>query len=342
MNLGLVMGGGGLVGIAWELGVLAGLQEAAGLDPTSAAVIVGSSAGSVAGAQAALGRDLVDLVESQLRTASSASGPTEAATAASRTAPDGDRAGTAGQARSVPPEILEAMMSSTGSIEERAAKIGQMALEADVPMEEDAYVESFRSFLGTDGWPGVDLRVTTAEAETGRSVLWSRDDGIGLVRAVASSCAIPCFFPPVSFRGKHYVDGPRGGYMAGLAGEKALDGILFVGPNAAMPPQLVRQVELEELADKGMPVVMVTGGEVVAGIGMDLMNPALRAKAAGAGVADGRQAARQVKALLRLRPARIRSREAAQFSSASSSVGDPGGRPERLSAEGPSGQGEVP
>jgi NTE family protein len=299
VNLGLVMGGGGLVGIAWELGVLAGLQEAADLDPTSAAVIVGSSAGSVSGAQAALGRDLVDLVDRQLRTGLSASGPTEAGTAGSRTAPDGDRAGTVGQARSVPPEILEAMMSSAGSIEERAAKIGHMAMEADVPMEEDAYLESFRSFLGTDGWPGVDLRVTTAEAETGRSVLWSRDDGIDLVRAVASSCAIPCFFPPVSFRGKHYVDGPRGGYMARLAGEKALDGILFVGPNAAMPPQLVRQVELEELADKGMPVVMITGGEVVASIGMDLMNPAMRAKAAEAGVADGRQAAVQVKALLR-------------------------------------------
>ena len=341
MNLGLVMGGGGLVGIAWELGVLAGLQEAAGLDPTSAAVIVGSSAGSVSGAQAALGRDLVDLVERQLRTASSASGPTEAGTSGRRTAPDGDRAGTVGQARSVPPEMLEAMMSSAGSIEERAAKIGHMAMEADVPMEEDAYVESFRSFLGTDGWPGVDLRVTTAEAETGRSVLWSRDDGIDLVRAVASSCAIPCFFPPVSFRGRHYVDGPRGGYMARLAGEKALDGILFVGPNAAMPPQLVRQVELEELADKGMPVVMVTGGEVMAGIGMDLMNPAMRAKAAEAGVADGRQAAVEVEARLRLKPARIR-RQAAQSSSGSSSVGDPGGRPVRLPAEGPSGQGEVP
>jgi NTE family protein len=298
VNLGLVMGGGGLVGIAWELGVLAGLQEAAGLNPTSAAVIVGSSAGSVSGAQAALGRDLVDLVDRQRRTASRSSGPTEPETPRSGTSPDGDGASGARQVRSVPQEILDAMMSSTGSVEERAAKVGKMAMEADVTLEEDAYVESFRSFLGTDEWPEVDLRVTTAEAETGRSVLWSRDDGIDLIRAVASSCAIPCFFPPVSFRDKHYVDGPRGGYMASLAEEKALDGILFVGPNAAMPPQLARQVELEELADKGMPVVMVTGGEPMVRIGMDLMNPALRAGAAEAGVADGREAAVQLKALL--------------------------------------------
>lgn len=284
MNLGLVMGGGGLVGIAWELGVLAGLQEAVGLDPTTAAVVVGSSAGSVSGAQAALGRDLQALVESQLRTA-----PTSAST-------DAPPAGA--QPRSVPQEMLELMMSPTGTIEERAAKVGMYAMKAPVPIDEDAYVESFRSFLGTDDWPDVDLRVSTAEAETGRSVLWSRDDGIGLIRAVASSCAIPGYFPPVRFGGKHYVDGPRGGYMAGLAREKSLDAILFVGPNAALPPQLSRQVELEELAAEGMPVVTIIGGDVVAGIGMDLMNPALRATAVEAGVADGHEAAVRVKSLL--------------------------------------------
>jgi NTE family protein len=296
MNLGLVMGGGGLVGIAWELGVLAGLQEAAGLNPTSAAVIVGSSAGSVSGAQAALGRDLNDLVEGQRRTSSSSrlSG-TDVPRPGSSLDPNGasDR-----PVQSIPQEIIDAMMSRTGSIEERAAAIGKMAMEADVALEEGDYVESFRSFIGTDEWPTVDLRVTTAEAETGRSVLWSRHDGIDLIRAVASSCAIPCYFPPVSFRDKHYVDGPRGGYMVGLAREKALDGILFVGPNAAMPPQLARQLDLEELAEKGMPVVTVTGGETMAAIGMDLMNPALRARAVEAGIADGRDAATQVKALL--------------------------------------------
>jgi NTE family protein len=298
VKLGLVMGGGGLVGIAWELGVLAGLKEATGLDPTSAAVIVGSSAGSVSGAQAALGRDLDDLVESQMRTASRVSEPASADNPESQSRPESGAPVSAAGARSVPQEVLDAMMSPAGSVEERAARIGKMAMEAEVPMDEDAYVESFRSFLGTDQWPEVDLRVTTAEAETGRSVLWSRADGIGLIRAVASSCAIPGFFPPVRFGDKHYVDGPRAGYMADLAEEKALEGILFVGPNAAMPAQLSRQVELEELAAKGIPVVMVTGGEVVASIGMDLMNPALRARAAAAGMADGREAAVRVKGLV--------------------------------------------
>src|SRR5690349_5327787 len=147
------MGGGGLVGIAWELGVLAGLQESVGLDPTSAAVVVGSSAGSVAGAQAALGRDLRALVDRQLETAA-----------------DSPSQGGGTEPRAIPQSILQAMMSATGTIEERAAAIGQLALDAEVPGDENTYVESFRGFLGTDEWPQVDLRVTTAEAETGRSV----------------------------------------------------------------------------------------------------------------------------------------------------------------------------
>src|SRR6478752_1454482 len=46
----LVLGGGGITGIAWELGLLAGLAEA-GVDLSSADLVVGTSAGSVVGAQ---------------------------------------------------------------------------------------------------------------------------------------------------------------------------------------------------------------------------------------------------------------------------------------------------
>jgi predicted acylesterase/phospholipase RssA len=42
----LVLGGGGITGIAWEIGVLAGLAEA-GTDLSGADLVVGTSAGSV-------------------------------------------------------------------------------------------------------------------------------------------------------------------------------------------------------------------------------------------------------------------------------------------------------
>ena len=51
----LVLGGGGPVGIAWESGLAAGLEEE-GVRLADADLIVGTSAGSVVGAQLALGR----------------------------------------------------------------------------------------------------------------------------------------------------------------------------------------------------------------------------------------------------------------------------------------------
>jgi NTE family protein len=62
---GLVLGGGGITGIAWELGVLAGLAEA-GIDLGVADLVVGTSAGSVVGAQITSGLPVSRLYEQQL------------------------------------------------------------------------------------------------------------------------------------------------------------------------------------------------------------------------------------------------------------------------------------
>ncbi len=60
----LVLGGGGVVGIAWETGLLKGLRDA-GLDPAGADLIVGISAGSVVGTQIRGGRSLDELYAAQ-------------------------------------------------------------------------------------------------------------------------------------------------------------------------------------------------------------------------------------------------------------------------------------
>src|SRR6266545_3350523 len=61
----LVFGGGGITGIAWEWGILAGLA-ADGVDLTGADLVVGTSAGSVVGAQVASGLDVKERYEVQL------------------------------------------------------------------------------------------------------------------------------------------------------------------------------------------------------------------------------------------------------------------------------------
>src|SRR5439155_20499759 len=52
----LVLAAGGAVGEAWMTGVLAGLEEATGVDFRSVDAIVGTSAGAIVGASLAAGR----------------------------------------------------------------------------------------------------------------------------------------------------------------------------------------------------------------------------------------------------------------------------------------------
>ncbi len=61
----LVLGGGGVAGVAWELGILMGLYDT-GVDVRGADIIIGTSAGSVVSAQITSGTDLESLFTAQL------------------------------------------------------------------------------------------------------------------------------------------------------------------------------------------------------------------------------------------------------------------------------------
>ena len=61
----LVLGGGGIAGIAWEIGLLAGLA-AEGVEVGDADLVVGTSAGSIVGTLLRTGPDLAGLYEGQL------------------------------------------------------------------------------------------------------------------------------------------------------------------------------------------------------------------------------------------------------------------------------------
>src|SRR5689334_13822556 len=61
---GLVLGGGGVTGVAWEIGLLFGLAEQ-GVDLSDAGLLVGTSAGSVVAAQLLSGVPLSDLYDAQ-------------------------------------------------------------------------------------------------------------------------------------------------------------------------------------------------------------------------------------------------------------------------------------
>ena len=47
-------------------------------------------------------------------------------------------------------------------------------------------------------WPERDLRVTAIDAHTGRFRVFSREDDVPLLYAVAASCAVPGVYPPIT------------------------------------------------------------------------------------------------------------------------------------------------
>jgi NTE family protein len=280
---GLILGGGGVVGVAWELGVLAAIATDAGWNPASATVITGTSAGSMAGAITALGRDLPAIVAR--RTAgltmpdASSAPPPDAPTSA------------------ISPELLDLMRPGSATVTERARAVGRLARAAQPAMDAAAY----RAFIAASvpaEWPAGDLRLTTVDCETGETVLLGRDSGLDLIDAVAASCAVPTYFPTVEHQGRHFTDGPRGPYIAALAAELGLDAIVFVGLRLPFMKGADEHAELDELAARGLPVARVTDGPAFAAVAADLMDPAAAAVATLIGHHDGASGAAGVRQAL--------------------------------------------
>ena len=93
--------------------------------------------------------------------------------------------------------------------------IGKFALEAET-IPEEQFVENFRHLDG-EGWPRRYV-CTAVDAETGAFIVWDGGNQAELPRAVASSCAVPGVFPPITIDGRRYIDGGmRSGTNADLA-----------------------------------------------------------------------------------------------------------------------------
>jgi NTE family protein len=176
----LVLGGGGPVGRAWESGLVAGLI-AKGAALRTADMILGTSAGAIVGAQLALGLDL------------------------------SVAAGVPGQPAAPPPfsgmgELIkltaQAARAPTPQIYRQA--IGQLSVQAATPSEEQS-VQRINILAGRD-WP-TNFRATAVDVLTGEGVVWQADSGVPLERAVASSCALPGVWPPVTIGNARYMDG---------------------------------------------------------------------------------------------------------------------------------------
>jgi NTE family protein len=256
----LVLGGGGVTGVAWEIGMLAGLA-AAGVPIDRADVVVGTSAGSVVGAQLGSGVPLEELYERQLRPAAN------------------EIAAKLGLGL-----VLRYALSSIGGDDRQArARLGRWALRADT-VPEARRREVIASRLPSHEWPAHPrLLVTAVDAESGEAVAWDRDSGVGLVDAVAASCAVPLVWPPMTVNGRRYVDG---GVRSPVNADYATgcSRILVLAPvRVAIRRSANLGRQLASLGPHVRSVVFGPDAEARTAIGRNALDPAFRAAAARTG-----------------------------------------------------------
>ncbi|MEO8743908.1 MAG: patatin-like phospholipase family protein [Candidatus Dormiibacterota bacterium] len=256
----LVLGGGGVTGIAWELGLLAGLAEK-GMNLTSPDLVVGTSAGSVVGAQILSGAPIEDLYAEQL---------------ADPTGEPAARIGASALAR------LAVAYLWPGDARRGRAYLGRAALKALTGPESESR-RVIERLVRQRPWPERRLLITAVDAETGEPRVFDRDSGVVLSDAVAASCAVPIVWPPITIGGRRYIDGGvRSITNADLA--TGCDRVVVLAPvTVALRPSGRIANQLAALGAGVRSAVVSPDAQARQAIGRNVLDPARRAASARAG-----------------------------------------------------------
>jgi NTE family protein len=271
----LVLGGGGVTGRAWELGVLTGLLDA-GIDLTVADLVVGTSAGSAVGALVtAAGSDLRALYQREL----AGPGP-------------GELVGRFGPGLFVRWFGI-GLAGRSGTAEELGRAFGRLAVaSASRTVSQEQRVADLATRMGVQEWPLRRLLITAVDADTGALVVFDAGSGVRILDAVAASCAVPGVWPLVTVNGRRCIDGgmrsPANADLAAGCGR-----VVVLAPN----PRGFRLESAAAVLVAGVgeqAVVIVPDQAARRAFGRKLFDPAGRAPAARAGYAQAAAEAERV------------------------------------------------
>lgn len=274
----LVLGGGGVLGVSWATGLLAGLAEG-GVDATSADLIVGTSAGSVVSAQIAVGNTLDELMAEQ--TGGSSPVPAEL---------------------NFDPANLMAIFHKWASYStmtaDACAEIGAMAIASKTSSLE-SWLETFAQIADTD-WPERPLVVTAVDADSGDFQPWDRSSGAPFHAAIASSCTVPGLFPVVPINDRRYMDGGvRSTTNADLA--SGYDNVLVIAPIGARQDGIdplgrkLSEAEIEALTAEGSRADLVfPDAPSLEAMGINRMDATRQKATAEAGARQGEALAARI------------------------------------------------
>jgi NTE family protein len=269
MQVGLVLGGGGVVGAAWMVGALQAVEDECGLRVHDATRVLGTSAGALVGALGAAGVSPTEMAESAVDSASSLVGSYRGA---------GRPQLTVGS-----PRLAAAMLRGQRDRSLTAMVMGLLPRGVVNTEPIHRLVEAVH-----DGaWPlDPSLRIVACDYATGQRVTfgsdWAPRPTVGA--AVAASCAIPGFFRPVRIGERDYVDGGIHSHsnLDMIAGE-ALDVVICLNPmSSRVAPRGTTMLERLAAARRRRSAAILDGErrKLAAGTEVIVLEPCLEDLAA--------------------------------------------------------------
>jgi NTE family protein len=289
----LVLGGGGVLGQEWLLGVLAGIEDATAFDLRDCEHFVGTSAGSIVAAGLAAGRAL----ERPDASAGAEPGAADEERPVGTALQVAQRAGRATLAAWSTLAPLALAATGPGGAFVRAGVLTRLPRPHRTLDHLREEVETYGAHF--DG----RLRIAAVDRLRGRRVMFGSPGApvTSVARAVEASCAVPWLFAPVTIATREYVDG---GVWSATNLDAAPVGrdthVLCLNPTAgingthtlvSVARTLARSVvSVEALALKRRGAIVQTIApdvECAAAMAGDFMNPEPRSDVRAAGYRQG-------------------------------------------------------
>jgi NTE family protein len=268
----LVLGGGGVAGIAWTIGILVGLADQGRDLREESDFILGTSAGSVVGAQLGSGLSYEELFALQVDPA--------------RQAPE---LPSRFDLRELRGRMVAALEGGLSYRDLRKA-LAQWELEADPPTEA-ARRAIIAGRLPSHSWPARRLGVVVIDTETGDGKVFDQNSDVDLLDAVTASCSVPTVWPAATIGGRRYTDGGMRSpdnvdYATGFDRVTIISPVGSVNP---FPVEFPLDEEIAKLRHDGAQVdLIVPDGPSRAAIGDHPLDVDSRIPAADAGRGQGR------------------------------------------------------
>jgi NTE family protein len=227
LRVGLVLGAGGLVGLAYHAAALTALEHDLGWDARDAEIVVGTSAGSIVAGLLRQGVPPSDLAARAVGVEPSGS-PLHLTSGLSDPAlPPWQIRGLLRPPRLPGPALLASWARRPWQLDPVGAVLG---LLADGRVEAAAHAEQLDAALGPD-WPDADTWICAVRQRDLRRVVFGRDARPRPAEAVLASCAVPGYLAPVAIDGTHYVDGGvHSPTNAAVLAGRDLDLVIVVSP----------------------------------------------------------------------------------------------------------------